>query len=176
MVSLFPLETESHCHDVHCVVSLPYFSIHHSVAPHNMQYSPFHLPVTSLGTSPFPSPWVTIFGRRTIGPEIRRISGCLYLYFWNFSANIKNRLLTCSKPLKFHFLYIFPCWPGIKSVVHSGTQSRVSPFSLISTSALFAITLIFFALICSPASVLCFISSFVISCSFPLYLAKRTLS
>jgi hypothetical protein len=28
------------------VGSLPYFSIRHSVAPHNMQYSPFYLPLT----------------------------------------------------------------------------------------------------------------------------------
>lgn len=84
-----------------------------------MQYSPFHLPVTSLGASPFHSPRVTIFGRRTIGPEIHRIPGCLSLtlFFWNYSAYIKHRLLTFSKPLKFYFWYLFPCCPGIKSVV-----------------------------------------------------------
>jgi hypothetical protein len=48
MTSPFPLKTDSRCHSVLCVGSLSYFSILHSVAPHSMQFSVFHLPLTTL--------------------------------------------------------------------------------------------------------------------------------
>jgi len=48
MASPFPLETESYCHNVLCVDHLHYFSILHSVTTYNMQFSLFHLPLTTL--------------------------------------------------------------------------------------------------------------------------------
>ena len=42
VASQFPLATVSDCQDILRVFSLPYFSTRHSVAPHNIQYSPFH--------------------------------------------------------------------------------------------------------------------------------------
>jgi hypothetical protein len=56
---------------------------------YNMQYSSFHLPL-KFGASSFPSLWVTMFERRTIGREIRRIFGRLYLWFLEFVGQYKS--------------------------------------------------------------------------------------
>ena len=68
------------------------------------------------------------------------------------------------------FRNIISC-PGY---VYSGTCSTASPFGLIHVSELFIINVVFYVLICSPATVLTFVSSFTISCSSPLNLAKKT--
>ena len=57
--------------------------------------------------------------------------------------------------------------------VYLGTCSTASPFRLIHVSALFIINVVFYVLICSPATVLMFVSSFTISCTSPLDLAKK---
>jgi hypothetical protein len=46
MASPFPLENANHFHDVLLVGSAPYFNIRHSAAPHNLQYSAFHVPLS----------------------------------------------------------------------------------------------------------------------------------
>ena len=56
----------------------------------------------------------------------------------------------------------------------SGTCSKVSSFSLISISSLFFFTLVSFALTFSPAHVFSSVSSFTISYSSQLELARKT--
>jgi len=84
----------------------------HLVAPQNMHYSPFHLPLTSLEhlISFYVSYDVREPYNRTVNLQDSRtcflISG-----FWNLSASINPRLLKLFQDLLFSFRFLFRVVP-----------------------------------------------------------------
>ena len=134
----------SHCHNVLHVDRLPYFTIRRCISPYNLRYSPFHLPLTSLEQPLF------LFHERSFWgavPLDREYAGCQKVFyrleFLVFCGQYESWTLELVRshsnpPFDFFSQKDISC----PMCVHSGIDSRASPFSLISISALFIITLV----------------------------------
>ena len=118
MASPFPPETVSHCHNVFRFGSLPDFSIRHSDAPYNSQYSPFHFPLTSVDHSLFLLLGLPCSGAVYLRPGLRRTARrlSLSLVFWNLSASVNSNSCTRSKSVQFAFRFSSPSCPWMTSV------------------------------------------------------------
>ena len=141
--SQFPLQNEplSQCPSRWSSALLHYSSLYLSI-----QLAVFPVPSSAdkFRAASFSLPWAIVLGRRALGPGIRRMPESFYrLEFLVFCGQYESWTLELVRshsnpPFDFFSQKDISC----PMCVHSGIDSRASPFSLISISALFIITLV----------------------------------